>query len=378
MKLLAVAGSHVRALLREPLIPLLTILLGAFFVGLMALFFPAGGSTTYPVAIANNDTGRHGAGVVAALTEAGHGEGAGVLQVIVAADPTAARALVAERKAVAFVELPPGFSHAVDAAADGSSPVPVTLGGDLASPTYPVAVVLAYDAIDRYLREATGRPALIALDEIALGNSATRTEFDLYVPGVLVFAIGLMIFSAAMALSQEVEAGTLARSVRAGAGATALLGGITLVQLGLGLLAGVAALGTAALLGFTSAGPLWLAIPVWALTGLSVIGLGLLVATVARSVAQSFLVANIPFGVFMFLSGTMFPIRGVPLFSIAGQEVNLLDVLPQRHAVNALTAVFGYGSTDIGYELAMLTVLSVAFFAIGAAAFHRRHLRVLA
>jgi hypothetical protein len=78
----------------------------------------------------------------------------------------------------------------------------------------------------------------------------------------------------------------------------------------------------------------------------------------------------------MFLSGTVFPLRGWPLFTIAGQEINALDILPTRHAVTALTAVFSYGSTAIGYQLVALAVLSLGFFAAGALAFHQRHLRL--
>jgi ABC-2 type transport system permease protein len=376
MRTLAVAAKTAREQLRTPLVPLLAIGFGAFFVLLIGLFFPSGGSTTFRVAVTNADEGAHGEAVVRALSHVTYGTGSGVLEVQQVADPAAARALVQDREAVVFVELGRDFSQAVGEAGKGTSQVPLTIGGDLGTPAYPVAAILVTGAIDDYLRTVTGRPALLALEEVALGNSASRSEFDLYVPGVLVFAIGLMIFSAAMVLAQEVESGTVNRLVRTPAGAGSVLGGITLVQLALGLLAGLAALGTAALLGFRSAGPLWLALPVWLLTGLSVVGLGLLVASITRSVAQAFLVANFPFGVFMFLSGTVFPVRGVPLFSIAGQEVNLLDVLPQRHAVNALTAVFGYGSTDIGYELGMLALLSAGFFALGVWAFGRRHLRV--
>jgi ABC-2 type transport system permease protein len=238
-----------------------------------------------------------------------------------------------------------------------------------------VAIMIA-DGLDRFARQETGRTALLDLTETPLGASGSRTEFELYVPGVLVFAIGLMMFAAATALAQETEAGTINRLVRAPIGAAGLLGGITIVQVLVGLVAGLASLGTAVLLGFRSAGPIWMALPIWVLTSLSVIGLGLLVAAFTRSVAQAFLVANFPFGLFMFLSGTMFPVRGVPLFSFAGHEVNLLDLLPPRHAVNALTSVFSFGSTSIGYELIMLTLLSVGYFVLGAWAFHRRHLRV--
>jgi ABC-2 type transport system permease protein len=379
---LAVAGKTLREQVRNPWLPLLAIGLGPFFVLLMWAFFPSGGSTTYPVVVVDSDTGASGSGIrsgdraIASLRSLTYDTGVPILDVRLVADLDHAQAEIEARRAVAFVELPEGFTRSLLAARQGTGAVPVRIGGDLGSPTYPVVAIMIADGLDRFARQETGRTALLDLTETALGASGSRTEFELYVPGVLVFAIGLMMFAAATALAQETEAGTINRLVRAPISAAELLGGITIVQVLVGLVAGLASLGTAVLLGFRSAGPIWMALPIWVLTSLSVIGLGLLVAAFTRSVAQAFLVANFPFGLFMFLSGTMFPVRGVPLFTLAGHEVNLLDLLPPRHAVNALTSVFSFGSTSIGYELVMLTLLSVAFFLLGAWAFHRRHLRV--
>jgi ABC-2 type transport system permease protein len=380
--MLAVAGKTLREQVRNPWLPLLAIGLGPFFVLLMWAFFPSGGSTTYPVVVVDSDTGASGGGIrsgdraVASLRSLTYDTGVPILDVRQVADLDHAQAEIEARRAVAFVELPEGFTRSLLAARQGTGAVPVRIGGDLGSPTYPVVAIMIADGLDRFARQETGRTALLDLTETPLGASGSRTEFELYVPGVLVFAIGLMMFAAATALAQETEAGTINRLVRAPISAAELLGGITIVQVLVGLVAGLASLGTAALLGFRSAGPIWMALPIWVLTSLSVIGLGLLVAAFTRSVAQAFLVANFPFGLFMFLSGTMFPVRGVPLFTLAGHEVNLLDLLPPRHAVNALTSVFSFGSTSIGYELVMLTLLSAAYFLLGAWAFHRRHLRV--
>ena len=380
--MLAVAGKTLREQVRNPWLPLLAIGLGPFFVLLMWAFFPSGGSTTYPVVVVDSDTGASGGGIrsgdraVASLRSLTYDTGVPILDVRQVADLDHAQAEIEARRAVAFVELPEGFTRSLLAARQGTGAVPVRIGGDLGSPTYPVVAIMIADGLDRFARQETGRTSLLDLTETPLGASGSRTEFELYVPGVLVFAIGLMMFAAATALAQETEAGTINRLVRAPISAAELLGGITIVQVLVGLVAGLASLGTAALLGFRSAGPIWMALPIWVLTSLSVIGLGLLVAAFTRSVAQAFLVANFPFGLFMFLSGTMFPVRGVPLFTLAGHEVNLLDLLPPRHAVNALTSVFSFGSTSIGYELVMLTLLSVAYFLLGAWAFHRRHLRV--
>jgi ABC-type transport system involved in multi-copper enzyme maturation permease subunit len=375
MRTLAIAAKAARDQLRNLWLPLLVIALGPFFVALTSLFFPAGGSTSYPIVVVNSDTGPTGAQVVSALEKLSYDSGDRLLNVAVVADVATAKAAVTARHAVVFMVIPPEFSAEVATAAQTARSVPITFGGDMGSPTYPVAAILTAQVVEAQVQQVSGRAPLLQISEVSVGVGA-RTEFELYVPGVLIFAIGIMLFSAAMSIAQEIESGTVNRLIRSRASAWSILGGHALVQVVLALLAGTASLGVAVALGFHSAGPLWLAIPIWILTSLGVIGLGMLVAAYSRSVAQAFLMANLPFGLFMFLSGTVFPLQGWSLFTIAGQEINALDVLPTRHAVTALTAVFSYGSTAIGYQLTALAVLSLGFFAAGALAFRHRHLRL--
>lgn len=379
MRTLLIASKSAREHLRNPALPLLALGLGPFFVLLMWLFFPSGGNTTYPVVVveaASREDRDAVESTIRAMERFAPADGPPVLRVSRVADAGRAQAEVAARRAIAYVEFPEGYAPALAAAgADAARQVPVVLGGDLGNPLYPVAAILAHEAVAGHVGEVTGRPAVVALAEVPLGISGSRTEFESYVPGVLVFAIGLTMFSAAVGVAQEVEGRTIRRLVRTPLRSADLLGGITLVQLGIGLGAGAASLVTATVLGFRPAGPVGLVGLVWLLACLAVIGIGLVVGALARSVAQAFLLANFPFGVFMFLSGTMFPVRGVALFTVGGEEVNLLDVLPPRHAVNALNSLITYGSTDIGYELVMLGALSAGFFLLGAGLFHHRHLR---
>jgi len=67
----------------------------------------------------------------------------------------------------------------------------------------------------------------------------------------------------------------------------------------------------------------------------------------------------------------------VTLFTLAGHEFGVYDILPPTHAVVALNKVLtlGAGLDEVTYELAMLTILSILYFVIGAWLFKRFHLR---
>jgi ABC-2 type transport system permease protein len=277
------------------------------------------------------------------------------------------------------VVIPAGFSRAVQAAlrGDPSATTSLTLVGDLTNPYYSVASVLASSAVEAYERQVTGTQPFLKYEEQPLGASAARSEFEVYVPGLLVFAAILLMFQSSMVVAREVESGTLRRLQLTRMTSFDLFSGIAATQVLIGVAGVVLTLLTAVALGFRSQGPLWVVVLVGALTCLSMTGVGLMVACFGRTVSQAFVIANFPLALFMFFTGAMFPIPAVPLFSVAGRSVGLYDVLAPTHAVVALNKVLtlGLGLGGVAYELAMLLILSVVYFAVGVWLYQRTHLR---
>ena len=104
---------------------------------------------------------------------------------------------------------PPDFSQSIQAALQGqpSNGAPVTFVGDLNNPYYSVAGIAANAAIDGYIQLATQQSRPIAYAEEPLGGSGTRSEFETYVPGLLIASATLMMFSIAIAVTHQLEAG---------------------------------------------------------------------------------------------------------------------------------------------------------------------------
>jgi ABC-2 type transport system permease protein len=210
-----------------------------------------------------------------------------------------------------------------------------------------------------------------------LGASAARTEFENYVPGLLVLSVTLLMFQAAMTVAREVEGGTLRRLQLTRMTSFELLGGISAWLIVVAVAEVLLAFLTAWALGFRSQGAIWIAVAVGVVTSLSIIGVGLIIACFAKTVSQAFVIANFPWGLFAFLSGAIFPLPRATLFTIAGHAVGLTDILPPTHAVVALNKVLtlGAGLGDVVYELTALLTLSVAYFAAGVWLFKRAHLK---
>jgi ABC-2 type transport system permease protein len=366
----------------------LTVVFAPLFVYLYWLFFPSG-STTYGVLVVNHDQGAQssdgsflfaGEEVIEALNAVSYADGNPLLKVRLAEGQSEAEISLRERRGTAFVEIPPDFSEKLLARQQGypAGATTVVFGGDLTNPYYAVVAILATSAVDGYVQSFTGHQPVIHFLEQPLGASAARTEFETYTPGILIFAAIMLIFTASMTVTREIEAGTLRRLQISRMKSWEFLGGITTSLVVVGVASVLLAFGTAIWLGFRSQGPLWVAILIAALTSVSIIGVGMLVASFSNTVARAFVIANFPMGLFMFFSGVIYPIPQVPLFTLAGRTVGLYDILPPTHAVVALNKIMnlGVGVKDVLYELGALLILSLAYFFIGVWVFQRRHMRV--
>lgn len=385
-RMISVFWKSLREQWRDPLALSLTLVFAPCFVFLYSLFFPSG-STTYAILVINQDVGAQTAGggrlaageeVIRAMERVAYPNGSPLLKVQRAAERTVAEALLRNREAVVLIIIPEDFSRSVEAGRQGREArgSPVVVAGDLTNPYYAVAAVLALEPVNRYLGEATSRSLPVEVREQPLGGSAARTEFEVYVPGLLVFAVIMLVFLASMTVMREVEAGTLRRLQMTHMTALDYLGGVSAALVIPGVVSVALTFLTALALGFRSQGPLWVAALIGAVTSLSIIGVGLVVACFSGSVMQAFLIANFPLGFFMFFSGAIFPIPRIPLFTVAGRSIGLYDILPPTHAVVALNKVLtlGEGLGDITYELVALLVLSAFYFGIGVWLFKRRHL----
>jgi ABC-2 type transport system permease protein len=383
MRFWSVFIKSLREQTRDLLTLSLSITLAPGFVFLYWLFFPSGGSTTYDAVVINHDRPvaeiAAGEDLIAALSEVTYSDGQPILDVRLMEDRAEAESKIKDRKVEVLLVIPEDLSATVHDFQIGKEvePAAVTFIGDLTNPYYAVAAVMANAGLEEYVQFITGEDRPITVEEIPLGDSAGRTEFEIYVPGMLIFAIVILVFEAAMVVAYEVESGTLKRLKITRVSTFELLGGISASVILIGVVGLLLAFAAAVALGFNSHGPLWVAILIGVITTISVIGVGLMIAAFSKTVSQAFIIANFPLVFFMFFTGVAFPIPGVTLFNIAGRPFGLYDFLPPTHAVVALSKVMtlGAGLGEVVFELTALVILSILYFALGVWLFQRKHMR---
>ncbi|MBT8397929.1 MAG: ABC transporter permease, partial [Gemmatimonadetes bacterium] len=229
---------------------------------------------------------------------------------------------------------------------------------------------MAYVEITSGLRS----PALLAPETVS--DSFSLSEFELYVPALLILSLMMLMFTAAGALIREKDKGTLIRLRLSNLTIVEWLTAVSSTQVIVGIVALALTYLTAVAVGYRANGSLLILFLVGALTSLSIMAFSVLVAAFLRTVFDLVTVGSFPFFILMFFSGGMFPLPGVSLFQWGERAVSLNEILPTTHAIAAMNRVLSYdaGLGEITYELTAIVLLTVAYFAVGTWIFARRHM----
>ena len=384
MRLLSVFRVSLREQLRSPWDLVLTLLLAPMFIWLYWSMV-GGGSTYYKVLFINNDRGSCLVGdpartcaeqAIEQMSALTYESGTPLLKLTEAHDRAEAEGRLRNRKAFALIIFSEDFTASLRNGQPGKG-TQVTFIGDLTNPYYTPAVIFSNAVLESYVREATGQASPILVAEEALGGSASRSEFEIYVPGLLIAAGTMMLFSIAILITRQVESGTVRRLQITRMTALDMLGGISILYILISLVTVALSFATAQALGFRSQGPLWVGMLICAITGISVVGVGLITACFSKTVARAAIIVNFPLFLVLFFSGAVFPVGNPRLFTLAGRDYGIFDLLPQTHSTNALNKVLslGAGLGEVTFELVALTLLTLLYFLIGVWLFRRMYLQ---
>jgi ABC-2 type transport system permease protein len=369
MKILAVARKSLIELLREPMLLGLVLLTPLAFLLVYGFAYQTPHLKTYRVlATINAEAGNE---AVEYLRTLSYPDGRSIFTIEIISDRASVDVALRERTAVAFLAIDPG--------ADGM-PFAYTIRGDALFADFLSASSILENRLSLYLLEAVGinLPVRAVEKPIPAMSFGTRTDFSVYAPGLLVFAILLLIPQTALLLGREMRTRTMRRLRLSGVSSLEFLGGIGLSQLVMAVVQIVLFLFGLILFGLDYSRAL---VPIFLasfLTALSAVGGGLIVGCFVQNDSQA---VNLGASVTMlqvFVSGSFFPMPASPLFHLFGHEIAWNDIFPATHAMTALQQAVMYGADlgQIGFRLAAAAILSLIFFLIGAFLFQWKVMRI--
>ncbi len=366
MKALLVARKSLVEIARELQLLGMVLALPLAFLGIAAATYTGSYWITHPVWVL--DRSGQGAALVAELEAQRYADGRPVLEITPATDRAAADAALKEQTITALLVI----DNIDDPAAEGG----VTVVGDALNPRFYRAGVVLDGVVSRHAARTAGQPEVVRLVESPLTRQ-TVTEFDLYAPGMIVFALLMIVPQTAMLVARERRWGTLRRLRLTRLGPWALLGGFSLAQMAVAVAQVVLVFGAALALGFHNRGSLGLALVVGLAISFSSVGLGLVVASFVENDSQAANVGATFAMLQVFLSGAFFQLPPLTVLTLAGHQIDVFDLFPATHGFLALQQVLTYGDglAEVAFRLGATLLLSALYFAAGVVAFRRWQMR---
>ncbi|MBN1659719.1 MAG: ABC transporter permease [Anaerolineae bacterium] len=361
MKALVVAHKTLVEIAREPQMFGLVVLLPLLFLVITATTYTGSLLVTYQVAVTGAAPDDPLLQKVAALH---YSDGRPVFALVLMDDRAAADSALKEQEVTALLVFAP----------DGGG---VTLVGDALYGRFYRASTILSNLIVRHAAEAAGRVEPVRIVEEPLVAAGPETEFDLYAPGMMIFAWLMIIPQTAMLVAREVRWHTLRRLRLTRLSAWHFLGGISVSQMVVAVVQVAAVFAAALALGFHNRGSLPLAVAIGLAISFSAVGLGLITAAFSENDSQAANIGSTFAMLQVFLSGAFYQMPALTLFQVAGHRIGLFDVFPATHGFMALQQVlcYGCGLEQVGFRLAAAAVLSALYFVAGVAVFGRVKMR---
>ncbi len=260
---------------------------------------------------------------------------------------------------------------------DAAGRLAVTVHGDMFNLAFNRANASLKNVINSYGDTVEGRAPAITIRREALAAHGPTTYFDLYAPGMFIFAWLMLIPQTAMLIARELRGRTLNRLRLTRLRAWDLLAGSSLAQIVIALVQVIAVFVTALALGFHNQGSLAVAVVVGLAISFSAIGSGLIVACFVQDDSQAANIGGAVAMVQVFFSGAFYAMPPMTMFTLAGHPIDVFDLFPATSGFLALQRVLCYGASfgEIGFRLALTFGLAAVYFLAGVIIFHRLKMR---
>lgn len=359
---LLIARKTIVETLRDPILLVFVLGLPAFFMLICYIGYGHTPKTaTYPILLLTN-TDKADA-LLTKISTAAYSDGRPNFALMSIGNREEAETSLKDRKAAALLNLEE----------DSAGQVHYTIRGDALYMNFIKASSQLEAVIIPWLEKQQGKPERFLLQEKPLDHPRPISEFEAYVPGMMIFAILLIIPQTAMLIGRERRWGTLRRLDLSLLRPSELLGGLCLSQLAVAALQVLLMFAAALALGFQNRGSLLLALGIGIILAFSSVGMGLLLGCFIRTDTDALNTGSAVSMIQVFLSGAFFAMPTPILFTLLDHPINLFDFLPASHGMLALQQVLSGGAslTEVAFRTTATLVLSMFYFFVCVLVYRR-------
>ena len=359
---LLVARKTLVETLRDPILLVFVLGLPVFFMLICYIGYGHTPKTaTYPVLVFSNT--HQADALLAKISAATYTDGRPNFAIEKISSRDEAETSLKDRKAAALLILEE----------DAEGVVHYTIRGDALYMSFVKTSSQLEAIIIPWLERQQGKPERFLLQVKPLDRPRPISEFEAYVPGMMVFAILLIIPQTAMLIGRERRWGTLRRLDLSLLHPAELLGGFCLSQLVVAAFQVLLMFASALALGFQNRGSLLLALGIGIILAFSSVGMGLLLGCFIRNDTDALNTGSAVSMIQVFLSGAFFAMPTPILFTWMDHPINLFDFLPASHGMLALQQVLSGGANlaEVGFRCTATLLLSLFYFFLGVLVYRK-------
>jgi len=374
MKLIASVTKTFKENIRDWKVLAMVLVFSPFFVLLMKLFYGVE-PTTYNIGILNSDKGVMAAELIKNIESLKGQDNSALFKLSEVENQRQLESGVKGKSIDIGIVIPEDYSEKLSGTIKGNTAV-VNFYGSMGNMRYTVAAIFASNAVYDQGIEVRKITLPSSINETFVEKKTPRNEFDGYVPGVISLAVLMILFTASASIVKENDKRTIIRLKLSRLGAVNFLGGISIVQAAVAIIALILSYWTALGLGYRPAGSFGAVLVVGIISSFSMVAASLVLGSFLNTVFDVLTIGCFPFFIMMFFSGSMFPLPKLNMFSIAGHSFGITDILPLTHTANAFNKILNYGCgiADVAFDIIMIIILTIIYFISGIILYQKRKL----
>lgn len=379
MKIFDIVQLNFKQLIRDKKNLFFLLLFPAIFMLIFGASFGGDLESDISIAIINHDDGAISNQFVNVIKDFNSSENEKLFTVYELDSESEAQKMLKNASVSTILIIPQGFASNVGE--NQSSLGELIIKGNTLDTDYGIASSVIAGITSEFSKEIVKEISGQSVPEISLKcedlNLSSSSMFDLYAPGLIVFAIIMTITVVASNIATEEESGMIKRLKLSKMKTKDYVLGNLISWSFVGVVQVIIMLLVAVQLGFKWEGgfyTLFLACIIGIFTTFSSVAVALIIVAISKNAKQASSISPIIAVPLSFIAGSFIPLPDCVIATINGQQVQIYEILPWNQAITAIRQVltYGQGFNTIAMNLVIILIMGIILLAISILLFNRK------
>lgn len=382
MKIFDIVQLNFKQLIRDKKNLFFLLLFPAVFMLIFGIGFGDNVESDVDIAVINHDNASGvnlGNELVGVIKDFNSSENESLFTVHEVSSEDKAQKMLENGSVSTILIIPQGFTS--DMGNNMSSLGEIVIKGNPIDADYGIGSSVISGIVSEFSKQIINKVAGQTIPEIELKyedlNISSSSTFDLYAPGLIVFAILMTITVVASNVATEEESGMIKRLRLSKMKTSDYVLGNLISWSFVGVIQVIIMLLVAILVGFKWEGgiyTLFLACIVGIVTTFSSVAVALIIVALSKNAKQASSISPIIAVPLSFIAGAFIPLPDCVIATINNQQIQIYEILPWNQAITAIRQVltYGQGLDAIVMNLIIILIMGIILLGISILLFNRK------